>query len=69
MTRIQEYNQAKEFKKILKTTGKYIQILAENGITNTEELLLYFPRAYEDRRNLKMISQLDPHDETVQTIK
>ena len=69
MTTIKEYEQAKDFRKLLKTTRKYIDILAEHGITNASELLLYFPRAYEDRRNIKTIAQLALEDTEPQTVK
>lgn len=69
MTSIKEYEQTKSFRKLLKTTGKYVEILAEHGITNASELLLYFPRTYEDRRNMKMISQIHPQDDKPQTVK
>ena len=69
MPHIPEEEKTNDFRKLLKTTGSYIQILANHGITSPEELLLYFPRNYEDRRNLKMIAQLHPHDTNPQTVK
>jgi RecG-like helicase len=43
------------FKQLLKTTPKYINLLAQNGITTPKELLQYFPRTYEDRRNMSTL--------------
>ena len=54
----------KEFKKLLKTTDKFVNILASNGITSPEDLLWYFPRTYEDRREIKPLSLLIPDDST-----
>ena len=48
----------KAFKQLLKTTPKFINILAENGIHAPKDLLWYFPRTYEDRRDIKPISLL-----------
>ena len=33
----------------LKTTPRYVQILAQNGITTMRDFFNYFPRAYENR--------------------
>ncbi len=46
------------FKKLLRTTDKYITILCENWFQQPQNLLRYFPRTYEDRRNIKPISHL-----------
>ena len=48
----------KEFKSLLKTTPKFINILAEHGIYEPKDLLWYFPRTYEDRRDIKPLSLL-----------
>lgn len=58
----------KEFKKVLKTTDKFVHILTANGITDLESLLWYFPRAYEDRTTIKTLSQVIL-DDSVQTVK
>lgn len=47
------------FRKQLKTTQKYIDILAANTITNPKNLLEYFPRTYEDREHILNLSQLE----------
>lgn len=47
-----------ELKKVLKTNGRYIQILAENGIHTVADLLQYFPRAYEDRSSILTLKNL-----------
>ncbi len=43
----------------LKTTQKYIDILAANNIKTTKDLLEYFPRTYEDRAHILNLSQLE----------
>lgn len=48
-----------ELKSALKTTSKYINILQENWIKNIRDLLLYFPRTYEDRSNIKTLDEID----------
>lgn len=57
-----------DFKKLLRTTSKYTNILASNGITNLKELMLNFPRTYEDRQEIKTLSQVTT-DNTLQTVK
>jgi RecG-like helicase len=47
-----------ELKKVLKTNGRYLQILAENGIHTVADLLQYFPRAYEDRSSILTLKNL-----------
>jgi ATP-dependent DNA helicase RecG len=39
---------------------KVAEILAKKGIKHVEDALYYFPRKYEDRRNIKKISELKP---------
>ena len=58
-----------DLKKLLRTTPKYLKILADHGITSKEKFLLYFPRDYEDRRNVSMIMDIDYRDHRVKTIK
>lgn len=55
-------------KQLLRTTDKFVHILASAGITSIQDLLRYFPRAYEDRRNLTTIAAL-LFDDTIQTVK
>ena len=46
------------FKDLLRTTPKYIALLAKNGIKNPKDLLQYFPRTYEDRTNMNTLDAL-----------
>lgn len=48
----------KPLKEYLKTTPKYISLLAENGINTIRDFFLYFPRTYEDRKNLVLLSDI-----------
>ncbi len=45
-------------KTLLKTTPRYISILANNWINTIQDFLQYFPRAYEDRSNIRPLDQL-----------
>jgi RecG-like helicase len=47
-----------ELKAALKTTPKYIKILATAGIMTVKDFLQYFPRAYEDRSNIRNLNEL-----------
>lgn len=47
-----------ELKLALKTTPKYIKILAAQGITTVKDFLQYFPRAYEDRSTIRNLNEL-----------
>ena len=47
-----------ELKATLKTTPKYIKILAAEGITTVKDFLQYFPRAYEDRSTIRNLNEL-----------
>lgn len=47
-----------ELKLALKTTPKYIKILATVGITTVKDFLQYFPRAYEDRSTIRNLHEL-----------
>jgi ATP-dependent DNA helicase RecG len=47
-----------DFKSLLKTTPKYISLLAKNGIVNVHDLLQYFPRTYEDRSTIRNLNEL-----------
>lgn len=57
-----------ELKSQLKTTPKYINILKNNGIESLKDLMLYFPRTYEDRKEIKNLSTVIT-DGTLQTVK
>ncbi|MGI9535108.1 MAG: OB-fold nucleic acid binding domain-containing protein, partial [Thermodesulfobacteriota bacterium] len=41
------------------------QILAKKGITTVEDLIFYFPRKYEDRRNVQTISTVKPNSKSI----
>lgn len=56
-----------DLRKTLRTTTIYIDKLAENGYPSARDLLLYFPRAYEDRSNIKQLEELV--EDEVQTVK
>jgi ATP-dependent DNA helicase RecG len=47
-----------ELKAVLKTTPKYIKILAEQWIVTVKDFLQYFPRAYEDRSTIRNLNEL-----------
>lgn len=47
-----------ELKAALKTTPKYIKILADEGITTVKDFLQYYPRAYEDRSTIRNLNEL-----------
>ena len=47
-----------ELKITLKTTPKYIKILADQGITTVKDFLQYYPRAYEDRSTIRNLNEL-----------
>ncbi len=47
-----------ELKLALKTTPKYIKILADEGITTVKDFLQYYPRAYEDRSTIRNLNEL-----------
>jgi ATP-dependent DNA helicase RecG len=55
-------------KQLLRTTDKFVNILASEHITTADDLLRYFPRTYEDRRHLSTVATLT-FDETLQTVK
>jgi len=47
-----------ELKAALKTTPKYIKILAAEWIVTVKDFLQYFPRAYEDRSSIRNLNEL-----------
>ncbi|MFA6255560.1 MAG: ATP-dependent DNA helicase RecG [Candidatus Absconditabacterales bacterium] len=47
-----------DLKSILKTTPRYIKILADQGITTVKDFLQHFPRAYEDRSTIRNLNEL-----------
>ena len=52
------YYQYMDLKSLLKTTPKYITILAKNGITTIKDFLQYYPRTYEDRSTIRNLNEL-----------
>lgn len=52
----------KTLKEYLKTTPKYINLLAANGITSMKEFLQYFPRTYEDRQNMVTLHEMQSEE-------
>lgn len=57
------------FKDLLRTTPKYIALLAKNGIKNPKDLLQYFPRIYEDRTNMNTLDALIYDEKGMTTTK
>lgn len=47
-----------ELKPFLKTTQKYLAILAQNNITTIKDFFNYFPRTYEDRASIQPLNNL-----------
>ena len=47
-----------DLKGILRTTPRYISILAQNGIVNLKDFFNYFPRTYEDRSHIRPLNAL-----------
>ncbi|MDR0282571.1 MAG: hypothetical protein LBI53_04680 [Candidatus Peribacteria bacterium] len=47
-----------ELKSLLRTTSRYVGILEQNGITTLKDFFNYFPRAYEDRSNIRPLNDL-----------
>ncbi|MDR0860281.1 MAG: hypothetical protein LBO09_04875 [Candidatus Peribacteria bacterium] len=58
-----------ELKQLLKTTPRYVSILAQNGIQNLKDFFNYFPRAYEDRSNIKPLNELIFNEKGVTSTK
>lgn len=53
---------------LLKTVERYQTILAANGIVSVRDFLNYFPRAYEDRSALSLISELQQETRDTQSV-
>jgi RecG-like helicase len=45
----------KELKTFLRTTDRFVNILAEKGIKKPKDFFYYFPKNYEDRTEIKTI--------------
>ncbi|MEI7563121.1 MAG: hypothetical protein WCJ39_05655 [bacterium] len=58
-----------ELKLLLKTTPKYIEILAKNGITTIKDFLQYFPRTYEDRSTIRPLDALQVNEKGIAATK
>ena len=58
-----------ELKTLLRTTPRYLNLLAQNGITTIRDFFNYFPRAYEDRANIKPLNQLIFNDKGITATK
>lgn len=52
----------KTLKEYLKTTPKYINLLQANGVTTMKEFLQYFPRTYEDRKNMVTLHEMQSEE-------
>ncbi len=46
-------------KDILRTNSHYIQLLAANGLNTVADLVMYFPRAYEDRSTFRTLAEVN----------
>ncbi len=57
----------KNLEKVLKTTKKHLEKLSSLGVKTVEDLLLYFPRDYNDTREFTKIKDIIPNE--VSTIK
>ncbi len=58
-----------KLKSQLRTTNKYVWILANNWIKNLKDFLEYFPRTYEDRSQVQTLSNLIINEKWVATTK
>ena len=57
-----------DLKATLKTTPKYIKILADAWITSVKDFLQYFPRAYEDRSTIRNLNELIFNEKGIEVI-
>ena len=48
----------KDLKSFLRTTDRFVNILAEKGIKKPQDFFYYFPKDYEDRTEIKTIWEL-----------
>jgi RecG-like helicase len=55
-------------KEYLKTTPRYINLLAENGIKTIRDFFMYFPRAYEDRKNMVLLADIQS-EQVIYTVR
>ena len=52
----------KTLKEYLKTTPKYVNLLQANGVATMKQFLQYFPRTYEDRKNMVTLHEMQSED-------
>jgi RecG-like helicase len=55
-------------KQLLKTSPRYLALLAQADITTVKDFLMNFPRTHEDRSNIKPIQRLDANGE-IESVK
>jgi len=60
---------ALDLKQLLKTSPRYISLLAQTWIQSVKDFLLCFPRAYEDRWTLKTFETLEFESKVAQSCK
>ncbi|HKL44422.1 MAG TPA: ATP-dependent DNA helicase RecG [Candidatus Absconditabacterales bacterium] len=53
----------------LKTTQRYINILQKNGISDLKDFLQYFPRDYENRKDIITLDQINLNDKVSVSVK
>lgn len=58
-----------ELKSALKTTPKYVKILADAWIKTVKDFLQYFPRAYEDRSTIRNLDELVVNEKGITATK
>lgn len=56
-------------RELLSTTSTYINLLAEQGITDLKGLLSYYPRGHEDRAEINTVEQIRTKPNTKVTLK
>lgn len=54
---------------LLKTSKRYLDLLALEGIHTPKDFLEFFPRTHEDRATILPLSQLDLHNNETQSSK
>ncbi len=58
-----------DLKKQLKTTPRYATILQKNGINTLKDFLQYFPRDYENRKDMITLDQVNLEDKLSISVK
>ncbi len=59
---------APTLKDCLKTTSTYLGLLAANGIKTMQDFFQYFPRTFEDRKNIVLLKDLQS-EQVIYTVK